>query len=969
MSLPEPTVDLSARPSWAEEISRLKLEVDSKAAALAKNRALLDDWRNLKASEIEGAFQTVHPLIRKSNFGEDRGVINAFDDVMGDTVAFSAYKDDAQSDHARLASQISKLLQSISEVAGVGMPAQSRAWRKGDVLSGFRKGGANIRLSGDCSLASKFNPTVPTGNLVFGDGPLPVGSSGAWCELVVKRVSMGRSIGEDIDGLTVGVTLTDPSTLSKFAPADGLPGSSPANPTRQVSWRIPKSFLIGFNGQQISDSTAWTTTDGYHPGELVPGDRVGILIPSYGGLRGKLLLFVNQKLRCIGPGGIPADTHQVFLIVDLLGGAEAVSLLPAGKTNPPSLAGLDPGIIPGVEKSEKNSGWGKCGSNISLCDGVIAKKKDERAILGGLALGNGPLPWWRRATSDKEMSEVKKGGDFCFFEIRVKKLSAHKSEKKHQPPLISLGMICRPTPPLMLPPTAAQLTEARWFDLPVGAARLRVGDTLGVWGGGGRSNSWKLVLFLNGRFFGEKEFPGPIVGGTVWGIVGLEGGVSAVGLIGEAAPPAEAEWEILRSGAVRAVARISRWWRSRSIRKKWRNCINEISRRAKSEKESSLSLTSLLQKQLILQEKLLQKLDGVIGGKLIAQSSDLGLENSSKPVNVSSVRFAGNSRGPGPNYQIPHSRSSGVWVGSSGNVRVSGGKLSRLDAFKGWAVLEGFGGYLRMEISCDKKTLGMAIGTLDHISVAENVDDLPFVNAISLNGEIKKAGDVVGREIPRATVDQGVVEVFTEGGLSASSGILIVVVGGKLLGKIPSAWILGIEFWGGVKGVSIKDAEQGTGPVRGQSWGWNWPANDAEPAKDANNVPSTQVRKYRKAADRSEIAPRPRAVPRTVSFPATPPPEPSFLDEIVSVFSAPPRPSQLGKDQRLSDQSDSEFSGSIASTEEKPDKYNQERPSTNFMAQVLGLIPDFTEETIVEEEAPKPIDTTRRGRKVQPKRN
>lgn len=97
------------------------------------------------------------------------------------------------------------------------------------------------------------------------------------------------------------------------------------------------SWLLGYDGQMWSASRGdWEYVE-FHPADLTPGDRLGVLIAldpppepeeeEEGEDYGRIFLFLNGEFLVEGPGGIPLHA-DLWACVDLIGNTDGVSLLP-----------------------------------------------------------------------------------------------------------------------------------------------------------------------------------------------------------------------------------------------------------------------------------------------------------------------------------------------------------------------------------------------------------------------------------------------------------------------------------------------------------------------------------------------------------------------------------------------------------------------------------------------------------------
>ena len=722
---------------WALELRRLKEEVDNKLLNIDKNRQILEGWKYQASDEIGAALNSFHPCLMAP-------------EIVGVSPQNDTPADDLMEQQSRLTEQISKLLHSVSQVAG-GPPAPL-SLNMGDnhsLLAGWHvtRKGVNVRVSGDGQLAIRIDPRLATQNTVYGDAPIPVGSRGAYAELVVKRVSKFSGVAKpsEIDGLTVGVTLTSPSALTKLP--DGC-------------WKIPSSWFVGFNGQTLENEHSWSLSDRYHPAELKAGDKIGIFIPSSGQSRGTMLLYVNGKLRVRGPQKIPVDSHQLFLVIDLLGTAEAVTLASSSSVVAPVIPDLSFELSEPSAHRKHPTAWGRAGSNITLAsDGTLALKKTSSLDFGNICLANGPM---------RRFKEV------WFYSVRVKKM------KPKTPHKLLLGVTASLQPPALIPPVLSDLS-CHVFDLSPTTWKIKVGDTLGF-----LIQAPKIVLFINGRFKAEKTVTIAAEDIVFWPIISIDAAVEGVSLMPDAEPPAESDFEMARYQATMAAIKIQRFFRSRKIREKWRKAARVLMMRAgmKKEADSTGKVEKLLEQQLILQHRLLEKIEKIAN----APAANL---TASNPFDFGKLQVSGRIGTASDNLKVDSARGSAI----------------RTDEFKAWLEIEGFSDFTKLEVTCDKKTLGMCIGFFPGQAPSPNAEDLPFSVCANLNGDVKNAQNLVDKVSPRPIVDAGSIEI------SITRGVAMIVISGKLLTKMtvpPAARSLGIEFWGGARAVAIAGERRGS---------------------------------------------------------------------------------------------------------------------------------------------------------------
>jgi hypothetical protein len=118
------------------------------------------------------------------------------------------------------------------------------------------------------------------------------------------------------DGLTVGVTTTEPSAIQE-------------NP--DTAEHIPNTWAVGYDGQLWDAKTGGLSRVDWDPRCLAAGDLIGVLVTL---AEGELLVFHNGAACCPGPRGIPVEPGcALYAVVDLLGAARAVQWRP--KAQPP----------------------------------------------------------------------------------------------------------------------------------------------------------------------------------------------------------------------------------------------------------------------------------------------------------------------------------------------------------------------------------------------------------------------------------------------------------------------------------------------------------------------------------------------------------------------------------------------------------------------------------------------------------
>lgn len=926
-----PVIHHATPKNWSAELAQLKSEIDKRSLAVAKNRALLDNWNTVATETIGRAYDSIHPALQPGArlLADPPGPLTSSN--------LPENRSDLLNAQSKLHSEISSLLQSVAAAAKVPLrPPPPALVRRIDIMSGFGLIGPNIKKSNDGKLLIRA-ADAPKGNMAIGDAPLSVGATGLWTEVIVKKTSVSHhSGGDEVDGLTLGLTTTDPADLVQKGPPT-------ASSLAQGSWRLPSAWLIGFNGQFTDPSGAWSSTDGYHPATLRSGDRVGLFVPCYGPLRSTLLLYVNEKLRAIGPKGIPAEERQLWLVVDLLGVSQAVTLKQPSSRPPDVPGGLTVLSTQMSSRLDLNA-WGKTGSNIALDSSdtpIVAAKKDKKMCHGSLIMGNAPVPWWL-LNEVPERPRPGREGDVAYFEIRIKKMSNRdglkdvKTSRVKTPStvLLSIGVVAKPTHPTILPATVAQL-PGYYFHVTEGD--VRVGDRWGFWWG-----NQEMAVFRNGKLFGhadsgggavparsvkvEKKFPkaviDPVTAGitssfspgchgfataetwkfvgaknsTLWPIVALEGSVLAISLIPSAAPPGN--FELLRLSAINAATMIQRWWLRKMNRQKWVDIIGQVTSVGEKEKRKTQDIARVLEKQVDMQQALLEKMDLFL--RMDSQRSRRAPDRS-----VSSrIHY---SIGP-----------MGTFSKFSPNLKTSPKSVERLDSKKAWVVLsDDTGNHGAVLVSCDKKSLGLAV-------VAYPITP-PFspIAGLSLSGQDLQSGSRVATTRP--VVDGSVVEFLRDDGKQVT-----VIVDGKLLGRlhvcsVPGCsgevcvgesrkFLVGFEFWGGVSGLALNEREK-----REESWGREWPRGASLQEREQNDYREQNGHREKQARDApSEPVTRKYKIGGTTPKPQEEEPGPSLR----SVYSGDLDPQRDG-----SDSGSSSFSGSVGSD------------SSNFLDRLMSMIP------------------------------
>jgi len=138
--------------------------------------------------------------------------------------------------------------------------------------------------------------------VVISAEPLTLSRTGLYFELELDEIRLE----EALDGLTVGVTATEPGLMQ------AVPKSAE---------RIPETWAVGFDGQMWDPATSTLSQVGWDPRSLRQGDTLGVLVTLS---EGELLIFQNGVACCPGPRGIPVSTRPLFAVVDLLGAARSV---------------------------------------------------------------------------------------------------------------------------------------------------------------------------------------------------------------------------------------------------------------------------------------------------------------------------------------------------------------------------------------------------------------------------------------------------------------------------------------------------------------------------------------------------------------------------------------------------------------------------------------------------------------------
>merc|ERR1711964_39546 len=116
--------------------------------------------------------------------------------------------------------------------------------------------------------------------VLFGDGPLPQFSDGAYFEVCIDAVQRGEA-----DGMVIGVTtqLPDPSLQLPL-----------------VADEVGNSWSLGYDGRAHVDGGEEMIPINWNPKDLKVGDAVGLLIRGNGDAQ----VFVNRILVATLPGKV-----------------------------------------------------------------------------------------------------------------------------------------------------------------------------------------------------------------------------------------------------------------------------------------------------------------------------------------------------------------------------------------------------------------------------------------------------------------------------------------------------------------------------------------------------------------------------------------------------------------------------------------------------------------------------------------
>mmetsp|Transcript_41724 Transcript_41724/g.78023 ORF Transcript_41724/g.78023 Transcript_41724/m.78023 type:complete len:473 (-) Transcript_41724:158-1576(-) len=143
--------------------------------------------------------------------------------------------------------------------------------------------------------------------VVFSSVPIPVLPTGdAYFEVEITAVREGQD-----DGLAIGITTTLPK---------------PSDEKVEIAEMVPNSWSLGYDGRAHVHGKSGMIPSGWGSSRLKVGDRVGIFI-TYDGVA--WVVENDEKMAAI-PGEVPTGV-PLYAIVDLLGSALAVSLLPQAK--------------------------------------------------------------------------------------------------------------------------------------------------------------------------------------------------------------------------------------------------------------------------------------------------------------------------------------------------------------------------------------------------------------------------------------------------------------------------------------------------------------------------------------------------------------------------------------------------------------------------------------------------------------
>eukprot|EP00929_Paragymnodinium_shiwhaense_P011740 TRINITY_DN11795_c0_g1_i2.p1 TRINITY_DN11795_c0_g1~~TRINITY_DN11795_c0_g1_i2.p1 ORF type:complete len:1567 (+),score=451.44 TRINITY_DN11795_c0_g1_i2:90-4790(+) len=167
--------------------------------------------------------------------------------------------------------------------------------------------------------------------VVFGTTELRRFAEGWYFEVTLEE----RLSGEQ-DGLVVGVTTADPSTLTDNQLDDMM-----------VADAVPDSWSFGYDGRAKKMGSEEMLEINWQPSELNPGNSVGLLVTP----NGDVIIYQNavqvaQESFGLPVGGYLSSAKPFFPFIDLLGSAVAATyVVGAEPPRPPQECGFDTKVV------------------------------------------------------------------------------------------------------------------------------------------------------------------------------------------------------------------------------------------------------------------------------------------------------------------------------------------------------------------------------------------------------------------------------------------------------------------------------------------------------------------------------------------------------------------------------------------------------------------------------------------------
>eukprot|EP00931_Biecheleriopsis_adriatica_P087762 TRINITY_DN62189_c0_g1_i1.p1 TRINITY_DN62189_c0_g1~~TRINITY_DN62189_c0_g1_i1.p1 ORF type:complete len:725 (+),score=122.32 TRINITY_DN62189_c0_g1_i1:38-2212(+) len=314
---------------------------------------------------------------------------------------------------------------------------------------------------------------------VMGNAPLPVFAQGRYFEVQILR-----TVGGHDDGLSIGVTMTDPQAAMDV-------------PVPEAMDAIPDTWLFGFDGAWFNPWQRELISIGWKPARLQKQDVVGFLATP----EGAAIVHVNGQVVVDEPNAnIPDD--DLFAVIDLLGCADEVRLL-VGEA-PPELP--EPQAPTSVRKGTSRPSPAKMqgfsskniGCFVELSENCMSARHvaTHRHELSGGVIGDGPL-------------EVQSDGS-VYFQVKLTEvkegmkdgltLGVSSASPQEMPPMPStIGCLGKMSWSMGYDGAMFDGGKGCWAEVGWCCRDLRVQDEVGLL----VTKHGQMSIFVNGQFKAE----------------------------------------------------------------------------------------------------------------------------------------------------------------------------------------------------------------------------------------------------------------------------------------------------------------------------------------------------------------------------------------------------------------------------------------------------------------------------------